>query len=390
MSNSILSISVLTVLNYCSSAAQIITYMSPCKGVHSCAQVCSCKIILPSNKTTDDVRQLINQHLPDDIRILDVVRTTRNFCARTSRGRVRYQYMLPSYLLFPRESLKDTFEQVGCTDAQNRPPRDPLTDHETSCLQQNRKFMEYRALPEQLQSLRDALQSFQGTNTFHNYTRGLSHKDASASRYIVSFTVGEPVLSPISTSVNDTKMQVEWVPTQVVGQSFLLNQIRKMISMAVDVARGFATMDSLKESLSNCKMKTGTAPAEGLFLDMSYYDGYNNRGVSEPLDWVRNGQDETPAMQRWKKFKEEQVMNKITQEGFSHEQFLKYLFIQEFIFDKERSIEDGHNEDDHTAVISANAETATLNNGDSNKGDDDESRSQNANKTEQSETQPSA
>ena len=43
---------------------------------------------------------------------------------------------------------------------------------------------------------------------------------------------------------------LEWIPTQVVGQSFLLHQIRKMTSLAIDVARGCASLETIQQALS--------------------------------------------------------------------------------------------------------------------------------------------
>jgi hypothetical protein len=61
------------------------------KGVHACAQVTSAKIELLPDQTLDSVREELNRVLPDDFRVLDINRTTRNFCAHTQRDRVRYQ-----------------------------------------------------------------------------------------------------------------------------------------------------------------------------------------------------------------------------------------------------------------------------------------------------------
>jgi tRNA pseudouridine(38-40) synthase len=69
---------------------------------------------------------------------------------------------------------------------------------------------------------------------------------------------------------------MEWIPTRVVGQSFLLHQIHKMVSLAVDVARGLATRVTLEHALeSEEKVHVSLAPAQGMFLDMSIFDSYN-------------------------------------------------------------------------------------------------------------------
>jgi tRNA pseudouridine(38-40) synthase len=49
-------------------------------------------------------------------------------------------------------------------------------------------------------------------------------------RYITSFTCGEPFVDAVTDS--------EWVLLSIDGQSFLLNQIRKMIGLACEVVTG--------------------------------------------------------------------------------------------------------------------------------------------------------
>ena len=49
---------------------------------------------------------MVNENLPDDISILDIKKVTKSFNAKTSRDKVRYQYMLPTYVLQPKGELK--------------------------------------------------------------------------------------------------------------------------------------------------------------------------------------------------------------------------------------------------------------------------------------------
>lgn len=72
--------------------------------------------------------------------------------------------------------------------------------------------------------------------------------------------------------------QVRWVRTQVHGQSFLLNQIRKMIGLAVAVYRGTAPSDAIHHALDPClDLSTPMAPELGLFLIECKFDVYNDK-----------------------------------------------------------------------------------------------------------------
>ncbi len=284
------------------------------KGVHSCAQVCSVKIQVPSDDL-EMVRELINEQLPDDIRIADIVRVPRSFCARTQRNKVRYQYILPSFVLQQSEQLKGIFD--GVIGDQSRDVINAFTKDETKALQL--KLREYRATEENLENLKLALQTYEGTKKFHNYTNGKRYDEANAKRYIVSFKVQDPVVD---------KYGVEWIPCLVVGQSFLLHQIRKMMSHAMDAARGASSVQTMKKSFEDQYMKIKTAPAQGLFLDMSYYEHFNKRkNAGDPLDW--HSDEKSPASLRWKQFKEEKVMSHIMDEEQLQGNFVEYIYTQE-------------------------------------------------------------
>ncbi len=289
------------------------------KGVHAAAQVCSFKGEMIYHHEIDDfakqldaMREKVNECLPDDVRILDFERVTRTFCARTSRDKVRYQYMVPSFLFCSPDESRKAF---AVNDVDTASPTDKkMTPMEASRLVQDdvspdvlkaarAELLKYRVSAETLQRLGDGLKLFEGTHSFHNYTRRMGADNASATRYILKFAPLEPVLVPGS----DDQPETQWVPVQVTGQSFLLNQIRKMISAAVDHARGVVSTERVTQSMrKDCRMKVNVAPAQGLFLDRSFFELYNKHKVKnapkhgnqpelEMLDWVEEEEKEMPA-----------------------------------------------------------------------------------------------
>ena len=296
------------------------------KGVHACAQVCSAKIELLPDQTLDQVREALNRVLPPDFQVLDIVRTTKSFCAKTQRDRVRYQYMIPSFLLADSGLIRGLFERVGAP-TNGRHPSDPLTPEEIATLKPQLK--DIRVTPEQLSRLKDALRIYEGTHSFHNFTKGVKPDEARATRFVVSFNVEDPIVF---------ENGVEWIPTQVLGQSFLLHQIRKMVCMAIEVGRGVAKAETIRRAFEkDDAIRVGLAPAQGLYLDMSFYDGYNLRKMHqnpelEDADWTPKN---SPAYERWKRFRSECVMKHVVSEEEEESNFVKFLFLQEFFFDRD-------------------------------------------------------
>lgn len=267
-------------------------------------------------KQLDAMRERVNECLPSDIRVLDFERVTRMFCARTNRDKVRYQYLVPTYLLCSREEICKAFNVKSGGDGDDESgagATSKLTPMEASKIVQDAiddevlakardSLLKHRVTPEQMELLKSGLKLFEGTKNFHNYTRRVKADTDQASRYILSFKPLDPVMLPGGTNADGIKLpDTQWIPLQVVGQSFLLNQIRKMVSAAVDLARGVVTPDKIEMSLTKeCRMQVNVAPAQGLFLDRSFFELYNkhkakNVADRDSLDWVEKEGEVMPA-----------------------------------------------------------------------------------------------
>lgn len=121
--------------------------------------------------------------------------------------------------------------------------------------------------PEHKKRLDAILSGYCGTRSFHNFTVGVPAGTPQAKRYIKSYTC-EP-------------FEIEgeqWVRLVVIGQSFMLHQIRKMVGLAVAIMRGVAPPKCLAAALHPSKdINTPLAPELGLFLVETYYDAYNRK-----------------------------------------------------------------------------------------------------------------
>ncbi|OAA56228.1 tRNA pseudouridine synthase [Niveomyces insectorum RCEF 264] len=142
----------------------------------------------------------------------------------------------------------------------------------------------YRVTPARRQRLQDALAQFVGTHNFHNYTVQKTYRDASAQRHIKSFVIDpEPILIHGTT---------EWLSLRVHGQSFMMHQIRKMVAMAVLVARcGTDPVATLAQSFGPRRISIPRAPGFALLLERPVFDSYNARAQAQfqkaPLDFGR-------------------------------------------------------------------------------------------------------
>ncbi|CAI0418454.1 unnamed protein product [Linum tenue] len=107
-----------------------------------------------------------------------------------------------------------------------------------------------------------------GSHNFHNFTTRITADDPSARRYIVSFTANTVV----------TVDGMDFVKCEVVGQSFMLHQIRKMMGLAVAIMRNAAPESLIKTALQKMvRLTVPTAPEVGLYLDECFFTSYNQK-----------------------------------------------------------------------------------------------------------------
>lgn len=178
-----------------------------------------------------DVVSKINAHLPEQIRIMAYMRAPRSFNAKNQCTGRRYQYLAPSYAFCPKGKM---------TEAD----------------------LAYKIDPERLTLINSVLAQYHGTKNYHNFTSRKAADDASAMRYIVSFTCEGPVVID----------GVEFVKMTVCGQSFLLHMIRKMVGLTMAIVRGYTDLSILDVAFGPAKLDIPKAPGLGLLLDACFFD----------------------------------------------------------------------------------------------------------------------
>ncbi|KAG1078465.1 hypothetical protein G6F42_024248 [Rhizopus arrhizus] len=119
------------------------------------------------------------------------------------------------------------------------------------------KLLAYRVDQERFSKFKQAMQMFKGTHNFHNYTIARSFKDQAANRFMIDINVDDPMIIG----------GMEWISVKLHGQSFMLHQIRKMISMAMLCTRTGTPLTLLPQTFESAKINIPKAPALGLLLD---------------------------------------------------------------------------------------------------------------------------
>lgn len=213
------------------------------KGVSSATQCVSFRIGETYELRTDRaaVIRRINNHLPDDIRAFCLLRCTMGFNARSDCNKRRYEYIFPLRLL----------------GGSNAPQKDPESSD---------------SLDPRLAKLSAILRGYEGSHCFANFTEGPLGSEDALRRHMISVKCVTSMLPPDS--------GVYYVIVEILGQSFLLHQIRKMVGLALVVYHGHLPQESLRVALlSEIRFPTPKAPAEGLLLDKLYFEQYNKRFV---------------------------------------------------------------------------------------------------------------
>jgi len=165
-------------------------------------------------------------------------------------------------------------------DPSMAPPRPSKTKELTPLEAAVRKLKEaymqakrdWRIPPARLARVKSALGRYVGVKNYHNYTVKVPFKDKSAIRVMKSFVVEE---SPI------IKGDTEWLSCKVHGQSFMMHQIRKMISMAALIVRCGTHEGRFQDSFQSERISIPKAPGLGLLLERPIFDGYNKKAHNQ-------------------------------------------------------------------------------------------------------------
>ena len=228
------------------------------KGVHALGQVVGLKIMLASGQE-DAFIDKVNQALPDKVELFDCVRVTSSFNAKFNCVKRRYEYWVPSYVFAPDVNRTES-------DPMRTVWEEPSME-ELKALRDQKLRENGRISPETFELFQDCLSRYEGTKPFHNFTKKIAANDPARKRVMFKVAADEP-------RVVDG---VEIIRIRVFGQSFMLNQIRHMVGLAIEIARRGLSPDLVDEALNSPRFVVPRAPGEGLLLRACMFDTYNLR-----------------------------------------------------------------------------------------------------------------
>ncbi|KAG9397045.1 tRNA pseudouridine synthase [Carpediemonas membranifera] len=224
------------------------------KGVHALRNILACKLVL-----SEDLVAAVNAHLPPAVRMFGYARTTKSFNAKNACCARTYNYVIPVSAFRPLGSAEEVKARWSAAEQGELP----------AALQWEG---EWEFSDSTLALINDTLAGFVGFHKFHNYSSGIKFGQHQSTRNIISFTAAAP------TVVNGVPVVVATVH----GESFVYNQIRKMIGamLAVVTARGPPSLLAL--SFKDHSIRVPLAPGEFLHLERCHFDHYHETLVGHP------------------------------------------------------------------------------------------------------------
>lgn len=272
---------------------------------------------------------------------MNMVTVTKNFNAKMSCDQRTYEYLAPTFIFAARTRSAST-----ATDREIKPvpaatlwptnlydePK-PSNDDDDDDDEDKRNALlapaslvidsataesnkAFRVSDAMWTKLNEVLKRYEGTHNFHNFTSKLEPTSPKCNRFILSFEADKPFVN------ND----MEWVRLRVVGQSFLLHQIRKMVGTAVEIIAGVTSPDTIEAAMQLDKMDLPKAPSVGLYLAQAHFQVYN-RKMQDSIQTTHPALDlEDPAVAAAvEKFKQDYIFSHIMQHEDATQTYARWL-----------------------------------------------------------------
>lgn len=238
------------------------------KGVHASFNVVCVKILQqPTKEITQQLKELL---LPYEIHLYGIVKLPRRFTGhKAARSRI-YSYTVPTGILSKGDLAEESLKL-----AQNDLLREKAGENKNEKCKQREYILEeaieqFTGVDVSIDEFRKIIKKYEGTASYHNFTVKSNKSDSK--RFIKSIEVTEPYIAD----------GIEYVDVIIHGQSFLLHQIRKMVSFAIlNMKYAKEKADENFRNVFKIEMHVPKAPAEALFLKEIKFDDFNQRSAEK-------------------------------------------------------------------------------------------------------------
>ena len=285
------------------------------KGVSAIMNVVSAKLHKYPNISELDMKAKLNEVLPKDIRIFRIIEVSDHFDSKDNNNKREYHYILPTFLLEPKKEEEEKGgnekKEDNSNTIENKNEKENAKEEEINIPDDFKANYSYRLSEEDINKLKELCKGFLGTKKFHNYTRKVGYTNMSSQRHIIEMNSDDLIDFGVFQAVK----------FKIVGQSFLYNQIRKMIGMIVDCMRNKKDMDYFKNSFLSNKYDIPKAPGEGLYLRNIDYSKYNDRKLNKKNNIFITDDDEK-EMEDFR----EQLVQKIKDTELNQKVFSSWLW----------------------------------------------------------------
>ena len=256
------------------------------KGVSAIMNVVSAKLHKYPDIDEKEMKDKINNILPKDIKIFRIIEVSDHFDSKDNNNNREYHYILPTFLLEKKKDDNSKDNQINKIEENidNKVPADYKANYG------------YRITEDDKKKLKQICDGFLGTKKFHNYTKKVGFTNMSSQRHIIEMNCDDVVDFGV----------FEVIKFKIIGQSFLYNQIRKMIGMVIDCMRNDKDMTYFNNSFLSNKYDIAKAPGEGLYLRHIDYSKYNDRKLNKKNNIFLTEEDEK-EMEEFRKELVEQI-----------------------------------------------------------------------------------
>ena len=167
--------------------------------------------------------------------------------------------------------------------------------------------------------------AFEGTKKYHNFSRDIKPEQSASQRYMIDLSANDYMYvnqDTLEVTNAEDPRALEFVHYYLKGQSFLYNQIRKMVGSQIQGFHGEMDIGHfLANTMTNNGVLVALAPGDGLMLERVAYDRYNEFNTEKKADIMVQRVGQTNELEAYRK----QLVSHIAQRELKAKAFVAWM-----------------------------------------------------------------